>query len=64
MSQNEVTPPFPYVSYRLLFLCNAHTPAVLLQGIYSYFTCIIIKPQLHTHTEIIPVPGCRGVGPG
>lgn len=48
---------FLRVSYRLLFLCYAHTPAVLWQGIYSYFTCIIIKPQLHTRTKIITVPG-------
>lgn len=58
---------FLRVSYRLLFLCYAHTPAVLLQGIYSYFTCIIITPQLHTRTEIITVlgrGGNGGAGPG
>lgn len=51
---------FLRVSYRLLFLCYAHTPAMLLQGIYSYFTCIIIKPQLHTRTKIITVLGHEG----
>lgn len=55
---------FLHVSYQLLFLCYVHTPAVLLQGIYSYFTCIIIKPQLHTRTKIIPVLGRREAEPG
>lgn len=58
---------FLRVSYRLLFLCYAHTPTVFLQGIYSYFTCIIIKtttPHTHKNNHGAGTRGQRGSGAG